>query len=68
VRGSHITFVQLLQRRQRKERMARFAALHNAALRVWAPWWDNSSDVEQEGAWAGFARDLLRHPLNGPSF
>ncbi len=62
------TFTQLLHRRQRKERAERFAALHNAALRVWAPWWDSSPDTEQDGAWAGFARDLVRHPLKGAPF
>jgi hypothetical protein len=62
------TFRMLLHRRQRSERAQRFAALHNEALKVWAPWWDASPDTEQEGDWAGFARDLLRHPLIGPSF
>ncbi len=62
------TFTQLLHRRQRKQRAARFAALHNEALKVWAPWWDSSSDIEQDGAWAGFARDLQRHPVKGASF
>ncbi len=68
MRRGQPSFVQLLHRRQRQERRARFAALHNAALKVWAPWWDSTPDIEQDGAWAGFARDLDRHPLKEAPF